>query len=347
MFNCKMTAMQISSKVRSVFAAILTVLLIASVALMLFGFAYSKSITLVDNGVSLKVTSSKIYLDEIIAENGLTLNTGDKIDAPLHSRVQNGDIYTITRAKKINLLLDGKVIEIYSSSSTLKEALADNGITLGEYDEVSPVLETEIENGMNAQIFRVKVENVVLQEPIPHIERKIPSADHSPSYRKVISQGKDGIVENEYKVITRDGKKISEELISSNIITEPVDGAVVIGTRNTKVVAASKEELSYSKVITCTATAYDPNPASCGGSGITATGRPACFGLVAVDPKVIPLGSKLYVESTDDGKSWTYGYAIAADTGGAIKGNRVDLCFNTRSECIQFGRRQAKIYILN
>ena len=54
------------------------------------------------------------------------------------------------------------------------------------------------------------------------------------------------------------------------------------------------------------------------------------FGIVAVDPTVIPLGTKLYIESPDGGKSWTYGYCIAGDTGGAIKGNRVDLCYNAR-----------------
>ena len=70
------------------------------------------------------------------------------------------------------------------------------------------------------------------------------------------------------------------------------------------------------------------------------------YGIVAVDPRVIPLGTKLYIESTDDGKSWSYGYCLAGDTGGAIKGNRVDLCYNTQYECIQFGRRNATVYII-
>ena len=104
-----------------------------------------------------------------------------------------------------------------------------------------------------------------------------------------------------------------------------------------------------SKVITANATAYDAS--SCGKApshpayGITATGRRAGYGIVAVDPSIIPLGTKLYIESADG--SYVYGTAIAADTGGAIKGNRIDLCYNTRAEAIQFGRRQMKVYILN
>ena len=71
----------------------------------------------------------------------------------------------------------------------------------------------------------------------------------------------------------------------------------------------------------------------------TATGTRAVRGVVAVDPRVIPLGTKLYIEG--------YGYAVAADTGGAIKGNRIDLVMNTVRECRKFGRRQVKVHILN
>ena len=73
----------------------------------------------------------------------------------------------------------------------------------------------------------------------------------------------------------------------------------------------------------------------------------AQYGVIAVDPKVIPLGSRVYIESSDGGKSWVYGFAVAADTGGAIKGNKIDLCYNTRAECLQFGRRSATVYILD
>ena len=106
--------------------------------------------------------------------------------------------------------------------------------------------------------------------------------------------------------------------------------------------------LAYSRVITLNATAYDAS--TCGKSpshplyGITATGAKATYGIVAVDPKVIPLGTRLYIETTDG--SFIYGTAVAADTGGAIKGNRIDLCFNSRKEARNFGRRQVKVYIL-
>lgn len=71
----------------------------------------------------------------------------------------------------------------------------------------------------------------------------------------------------------------------------------------------------------------------------------AAWGRVAVDPRVIPLGTRMYIETADG--SLIYGYAVAADTGGAIKGNIVDLYFNTYQECVNFGRRAVKVYILD
>lgn len=101
----------------------------------------------------------------------------------------------------------------------------------------------------------------------------------------------------------------------------------------------------YSRVIECLATAYDTSPEENGGwGGQSATGVPLQPGVIAVDPRVIPLGSTVYVEALDG--SWSYGYAVAADTGGAIKGKRVDLLFLTKGECYQFGRRSCRVYVL-
>jgi 3D (Asp-Asp-Asp) domain-containing protein len=85
------------------------------------------------------------------------------------------------------------------------------------------------------------------------------------------------------------------------------------------------------------ATAYT---ASCNGcSGVTATGRPAGHGIVAVDPHYIPLGTRLYIPG--------YGHALAGDTGGAIRGNRIDLGFDSHRDAMRFGRRPIVVYVFN
>ena len=107
------------------------------------------------------------------------------------------------------------------------------------------------------------------------------------------------------------------------------------------IVTLSGEVLTYTQVLSCEATAY-----TCEGSSwnTTATGTTARYGEIAVDPSVIPLGSRLYV-TCDDGYC-VYGVCTAEDTGGAIKGYRIDLYFDTYNECINFGRRQCTVYIL-
>lgn len=102
------------------------------------------------------------------------------------------------------------------------------------------------------------------------------------------------------------------------------------------VIEISGNDFAYSNVMSMEASAY--LPADGGGSGITATGIPATYGVVAVDPGVIPLGTRLYIPG--------YGEAVAADTGGAIRGYKIDLCMESYSQAMQFGRRNVTVYVL-
>ncbi len=164
---------------------------------------------------------------------------------------------------------------------------------------------------------------------------------------KTVQEGAAGEKKVTYEVKYEKGTEVSREAVSEEIVKEPVDKIVEYGNKNASVDApVNTGKLDYKYVITCEATAYDLSAEENGGyAGQTATGVPLDKGVIAVDPRVIPLGSRVYIEALDG--SWSYGYAVAADTGGAIKGNRVDLCYRTRYECIQFGRRKCRVYVLN
>ena len=124
--------------------------------------------------------------------------------------------------------------------------------------------------------------------------------------------------------------------IKPNVPKERIVEKKTEGVKETKKEASPNKEL----IGTFEATAYTDNVQSQGKwVGQTATGRKPQVGVIAVDPKVIPLNTKLYVEG--------YGEAVAGDVGGAIKGKRVDLFHNTQSECKSFGRRKGKIWRLN
>lgn len=159
--------------------------------------------------------------------------------------------------------------------------------------------------------------------------------------KKVVQKGKNGVM---VKTITKTYATETNELLSTTqqkkIVRKAKNKVVVTGTRRvvSKINRGASRLDNVKKKIVMSATAYTHT------GNRTASGRVAKVGHVAVDPRVIPLGSLLYIKSNDGGKD--YGFCIAADTGGAIKGKRVDLFFNTRRECINFGRRKVTVLVL-
>lgn len=152
----------------------------------------------------------------------------------------------------------------------------------------------------------------------------------------VKTHGQDGKIVTYYEIKTLNGKVISKMPIRTKRIA-PQDHIMLIGPSG---YATSRSGFKRSKVLTMSATGYDISPQTLPGStGRTATGIPARFGVIAVDPRVIPLGTYVFVEG--------YGFALAADTGGAIKGNKIDLCFSSRAEALRWGRRPVKVHILS
>ena len=148
--------------------------------------------------------------------------------------------------------------------------------------------------------------------------------------------GKPGEIIKTYTVNFKDGKPVSKTLVSTKKV-DPVDELVLMGKEG---FVTSRHQFTRSRVMIMNASAYDPSPQTIPGTrGRCANGMKAGFGVVAVDPRVIPLGSTLYIEG--------YGLAMAADTGGAIKGNRIDLCYNARSTALRFGRRQVRVHVLH
>ena len=207
-------------------------------------------------------------------------------------------------------------------------------------------------------------------ESIPYETKSVANNTMKKGIENVKTAGVNGEKVKTYKVLEHNGQVIEKQMVSEEVTKKPVTKVVEYGTvvatitnrgnttaRNNETKSSSPAQssstsaqsggsatkangtISYSKVLEMTAYSYT-------GGGLTASGSPCAVGRVAVDPKVIPLGTRLYIEAWD-GSSWTYGYAVAADTGGAIKGNKIDLYRNTETECRNFGVRKAKVYVLN
>lgn len=168
-------------------------------------------------------------------------------------------------------------------------------------------------------------------------------------YEQVVQNGRDGMKKSVYQESYIDGKLVFKSLEEEIVYKEPVDKVIEVGTKE-YVVATSRGGFRFDAEFDMVASAYDLSYESCGKNpgdpyyGITASGTKAQPGTVAVDPSVIPLGTKLYIASTDG--SPDYGFATALDTGGAIRGNRIDLFMESNDHANNYGMRQVKVYIL-
>ncbi len=177
--------------------------------------------------------------------------------------------------------------------------------------------------------------------PIPRKTERISDARLDRGMSRVVREGSDGVMEQVILVRRNESGILGESLLSEWVAVKPEPKVIAVGTREPlRVLLTSRGSYTYRKSYSMIATAYEPSERSCGkyADGYTAIGMKAAPGIVAVDPKVIPLRTKLYVEG--------YGPALAADVGGAIKGNRIDIFFNTIEEALRYGRRRVKVYVL-
>lgn len=289
-------------------------------------------------------TSKSVY--NVLLSNGISLGTYDSVSPGLDASVEDTDIIIVKRAVSVTLIDNGVSTSYLTSVDSVGKFISVKGINVDSDDIVQPSLDTAVTDGMEINI--VRVEKVVTEEvvEIPYTTEKY---DHDGIAKGLVSIRQYGVPGS--KVCVREtvyfnGEVVSDGIVNEVIIQDPVNEILDVGTKENTIVAPDGSVYTYSKVITCTATAYDASYESNGHWGpITATGKPLDSGMVAVDPRVIPLGTRLYIECPNG--TWVYGYSVAEDTGGAIKGNKVDLFFHSPYDVRRFGRRTANVYILN
>lgn len=310
---------------------------------------FYKTVTIAFDGREIQVSTFSSTVVGVLRGQGIEVHEEDKVVPQLHEKISEGMRITIHRAFEIKLIDGGKEQNILTAEKTVEDLLRSLDIHIDENDKVQPDLSTPIMKGDEIQITRVEEEVVTETQDIPFqtVVKYSESLDYGES-RKV-QEGQKGLKEIEYKVVYEDGVEVAREMLREIVHRTAVNEIIERATLN-YIVTSRGEVKRYKKVYIMEATAYDAGYESTGKRpgdpyyGITRSGTKVRPGVVAVDPKVIPLGSKLYIESIDGTKS--YGFASAEDTGSAIKGNRIDLYYESRQEALKFGRRKVKVYVL-
>lgn len=310
-------------------------------------------VTLTVDTQTTPVETSVKTVKDLLSEKSLSYNASDKVMPSPDTVLENNMDIILKKAKDVVITADGQSFTITTSDDIDKDFFKNRGIEVGALDYVC-MSYNETTQKDEATLVRVE-EKEVSENAV--IESSTVSIDNPYLYvgkSVTVKQGENGEKKINYNVRYENGVETSRIILSEEVIKVPVDTIVEVGTKpipQQTLIFDDGKELKYSKVITVNASAYDLSYESCGkrpgdyGYGVTASGMRASYGVVAVDPRVIPLGTKLYITSPDG--SWTYGEAVAGDTGGSIKGNRVDLFFNSRSQCLSFGRRTAVVYVLS
>jgi len=187
---------------------------------------------------------------------------------------------------------------------------------------------------MNIRLLALSDKVVEKELPVPFPVVQHPDAKLEKGMEVVEEYGSPGKKLAMVRQMFEDGQEAGFDILSEKILEEPKPEVIRVGTREPN--DPSRGTIRFRKMLVMEASAYTPFDG--GQSGITASGIPARHGLVAVDPRVIPLGTRVYVMG--------YGPALAADTGGAIKGAKIDLCMEDYNEAMRFGRRTVEVYIL-
>ena len=332
------------------------------------GLFCKRAISAILAGVTVVLSLTTGIIAANIADSKLEVGFEPEYQDSAESYASDNELFEdYDNAMRVDIALYGKQeLTVYSADTTVGALLEKLSLTIGENDVVSQALDASITSDMKIVIDRHETKVYTETKVIPFETEKKDNAKLTKGTEKKVTEGVNGEV---LRTITEkyiNGVLVSSELTSEEITKEAVNEVIEVGTAEVKTEAPQKpaantntssnastvtpnangkggvftdskgnsyEYLYYIDVI---ATAYGYSAGS-----VTATGKKVAKGMMAVDPKIIPYGTRCYVT----GSYGDMGVLVAEDCGG-FKGNRIDIFLGDDYSCIQFGRRSMRVYIL-
>jgi uncharacterized protein YabE (DUF348 family) len=303
----------------------------------------SKPVQLSLNKEQQEIWTTAKTVQELIKDENIVIKEHDKINLSPETKVSKDMELAIDKAFQLTLDVGGKKKQLWTTSTTVADFLKEHNVKIDELDKVTPELAHQISENDVVTVKNIEKVTDVVEEPVAFAVVTKKDNRLEKGKQKVLAKGEKGKKEKHYEVTLENGKEIERKLLKSNDVKASKDRIVAVGTKTQQfsTINVSRGGGETGKEMYVISTAYT---AYCNGcSGTTANGynlrsNPNAK-VIAVDPNVIPLGSKVYVDG--------YGYAVAADTGGAIKGHKIDVFFSDKSAAYRWGRKQIKIKILD
>ena len=290
--------------------------------------------------------------EKVLDEAGFHLDAGD-----FYTTCAEDGVCDITVQRAVNVSIDncGKRVNTVSYGETVGELLSRMGIpTDGEYQADLP-LDQVLEEGTVVTVTRLLRRQETYTVDVPFEVTYVDDPAMPEAEERVVVKGEAGQVLRTASVVYRNTEEVSRTITEETLLKEPSRQIIARGTGesvgDTKgkpiigdgfIIMPTGEILTYHKKSTFKATAYTHYDAGC--DTTTATGSKVRWGVVAVDPKVIPYGTRMFITNKSGG--YVYGLATAEDCGGAIQGKRIDLYMPTLKEAFAFGRQDCTVYFL-
>ena len=280
---------------------------------------------------------------EALREAGMTLYLADRVSPDLSTPLGEGQAVNIEPAVPVTILADGRHLRTRTHRKTVSEALAEVGVPLVGLDYTDPAPNAPLKPDMAIRVIRVAETFRIEQEPVPFEIQWLPDSEMEIDTRSLKQGGENGVLQKRIRVRSEDGKEVSRQLEDSGVIREPKTKIISYGIKIiVRTLDTPNGPVEYWRKIKMLATSYSAStsgtPKSASYYGRTRLGWQMRFGIVAVDPAVIRLGSRVYVPN--------YGVGDAGDTGSAIKGKRIDLGYDDDDPRVWQWYRWTDVYLL-
>lgn len=322
---------------------ILALLASASVCWCVFTFLQPDGrigVTLDDGGRVARLRVQPCTVEELLTQTGTALAASDIVTPASDTPLQDGDAVHITRAFPVAVASGGTVRVLHMAEGTVGEALTQAQVHYDVDDELSHLAFADVTAGMRITHTSVEEKYTSTNKTLYFQDKTVKDDSWYTEKKEVEQDGKNGSKQVTQRITTKNGVEVSREVVDQVVLEPAVDRITRVGTKihyqthyqgETRLYkpAPRAGEDGWTKMEVYRVTAY------CTGSR-TATGTRPKLGCIAVNPKLIPYGSQIYIKG--------YGYGTAQDTGAfrnyaSPKNNAIDLWFNTESEARRFGSK--------
>ncbi|WP_077298842.1 G5 and 3D domain-containing protein [Virgibacillus pantothenticus] len=327
-------------------------------------YKQAKQVFVTINGQQTEYYTTTDTIDAFLKENNLSYHQRDDVSFTKGDAITDGLHLKIDQAYEITVNDGENQKRIWTTGGTVAEVLEQSNVAFDKdsADKVEPALNKPVTKDTVISVVRVKTEKDHVTEEMAFETEEREDSNLPKGEERVLTEGKAGKVKKVYQIVKENGKEVSRDLIDEEVVEESKNRIVAIGTKEAQqdndlvtlankqpksnnkpstVSTAKEEQTSSGNTFTMSASAYT---ASCGGcSGFTTTGidlnANPNMKVIAVDPSVIPLGSRVWVEG--------YGEAVAGDTGGHIVGNRIDVHVPSKKAAYSWGVKTVTVKVLN